>query len=591
MPFRKAFFLILASVHCPWLVLPVAAGYDFTGVFPPAEEWHAGGPPPDISDAYQTSGSSWWVRVPESDIFAFSLSSRSGTSGPFTVRIGKGGQIFSIRAYDEEWIPPQYRSNSAEYGRYYAPWVDEVFQTVAVNRTLNTDANPYFIHGAGIYLKDPPTTDAGPFYSPMLASSIDAEGGRLMIATWGQHPHVPTIHRSGLIQFQRITDRGEGIIEIEYLLHNAGEDLLDYFNVPWGGVRRTNLPIHYRYNTDGTRTELSGDWSDGNSVSITETAGFVSFARSRGETAPSLTIVIGNRDPSVLDGRWRKTNWRWGTAGTWPTDGTAEHRWRNYFVGATQIGINLQPGESLLARIFFVIGRESTTPALVEQHQLVSRAGVWKWRYSAEQAAIQPVFASATGIPIEPVLTGAPDQWPWFALASTPIPGWRPVIVLEGNDGNKMVADDFYRLAHPGGTPSTGFWRSYNGRTVAWRLLGFAPPHGQGMSQLGEFSTQPMGAMLQRSGIIAGDFKTELLAGVAPVAEAKLEIQAGLTGLTVQHRVPVGQRYSFEYSMNLVQWQPLSASQTGTNSLSIQPLESLPTGSGAATFFRLLTIP
>lgn len=64
----------------------------------------------------------------------------------WTIRIGKGGQIASLRVAAGEAI--------ANQANGVALWNDLVQQMVAVNTDLNTGATPNFIHQAGPYAKD-----------------------------------------------------------------------------------------------------------------------------------------------------------------------------------------------------------------------------------------------------------------------------------------------------------------------------------------------------------------------------------------------------------------------------------------------------
>ncbi|NDV62082.1 hypothetical protein G0Q06_06455 [Puniceicoccales bacterium CK1056] len=413
----------------PALLLPLAAqaGYDFDSVFPAPTVWTAGGPIATVSDIYDpVDASPWSVSFPETDVFAFSLKGTSSSLGNWTVRVGKGGQIFSIRANGDEWIPPQFRGG-ANPDR--APWVDEVTMPVSVNTTLNTETDPYFIHGAGIYLDDPPYTDT-PFFSPLLASAINSPAGQLVTANWSQHAHVPTIHKSGQILFQRITDRGEGILEVEYVLHNAGDEVLDFFNFPWTGVRRSSLPNHYIYN-GGLRVLSGGLFSDPNLTLLSATDGYASYAESSASDAPSLTVVFGQTTPS---GARRASEWRWGAASSqsepFPVDETS---WRNFYVSAVRHFITLNPGETVHVRYFLVIGRESTTTGLIATHGLVAKAGLTPLTYASTDPGIsQPLYASLAGPPIEPGATAGATQDPWFHVSSVPIPGWRPLLVESG---------------------------------------------------------------------------------------------------------------------------------------------------------------
>jgi hypothetical protein len=473
-------------------VEPSVPAYWFAGVFPPRAQWAADYTPLQIVSDYDPSGSAWWVDYSEELVFRYALKKKSPANPNWEMRIGEGGQIYSLIAYGNEWIPPQYRSPGHSSGPDNAPWVDEVFQTVAVNRSKNNpaDGESYFLHGAGIYLRDPPFTDGKPFYSPTVASATVPYQRELAMVNWSQHAHVPTIFRSGLLVFNQFIDRGHGIIELNWVLHNFGDDFLDFFNMPWGGVRRSSLPHHFLYRTDGSREELTGTWDEGNVINVSETAGWASYAASRESDAPALGMVFGRQNMSIFDGRWAESRWRWGTAGNWPAAGTAEQDWRNYFVGATQVRVHLDPGETMHKRFFMVIGEEQDVAGLVAEHGLVDLAVGKKMSYSpAEAAAAKLVAIERDGITVpHPAIFGSGEAW--FHLASVPLSGWYPVFLLRSSNGSYVISDDPYRAAHPQGTPDRTFWRPYNGLTESWTLIGFAPPHDAGFDLAGNWVGQ-----------------------------------------------------------------------------------------------------
>ena len=468
------------------------ADYWFAEVFPAREAWAADDSPLQIVSDFDPSGSAWWMDFPEEWVFRYALKKEPTATPHWEMRIGEGAQIYSLIAYGSEWIPPQYRSPGDPSGPDYAPWVDEVFQTVAVNRGKNRpeDGEAYFLHGAGIYLRDPPHTDGDPFYSPTVASAVRPHERELAMVNWSQHAHVPTIHRSGLLVYSQFIDRGHGIIELNWVMHNFGDDVLDFFNMPWGGVRRSNLPHHFLYHTDGSREELTGTWGEGNTIAISQTGGWASYTASEEPDAPSLGMVFGRESLSPFDGRWSESRWRWGTAGNWPDDGTPEENWRNYFVGATQVRVFLDPGETMHQRFFMLIGEEREVAGHVEEYGLVSRAVGRKMDYPAAEAApVKLVAVERGGITVPHPASNDPGE-AWFHLASVPVDGWYPVFLMRTADGGYVISDDPYRASHPEGTSDDGFWRPYNGFTESWTLLGFAPAAAAGFGLPGNWNAE-----------------------------------------------------------------------------------------------------
>merc|ERR1712226_272515 len=174
----------------------------------------------------------------EEQLFLAELSHEDDDSNrEWSIRIGSGSNIYSFVGPFGESVPPQKHPN--------APWVDEVWQSVAVNHHLHQpDVNDYFIHQAGSYQRDAPYTDT-PFFSPNVAKFCEKR--ECSFASWGQHGHVPTIFESALIYHNKYKDCGDGVLEFTSVFHNAAElpggpeDLLDYLNVPWGGVKTTVL--------------------------------------------------------------------------------------------------------------------------------------------------------------------------------------------------------------------------------------------------------------------------------------------------------------------------------------------------------------
>lgn len=139
--------------------LPLAgpASAALLDLFPPST---ATRPPPHqgtttLSTAYQPNGSVWDKHLDEQTVFLAELTHRQTTATDFSLRIGQGGQLYSLRAAFGESVPPQSASN---------PWNDEVWQFVAVCPPYNNTpkaiadqanqagyAATFFVHNSGAY--------------------------------------------------------------------------------------------------------------------------------------------------------------------------------------------------------------------------------------------------------------------------------------------------------------------------------------------------------------------------------------------------------------------------------------------------------
>ena len=162
----------------------------------------------------------------------------TNSSRSWTIRFGTGGNIYSLFSPDGygEAMPPQART--------FAPFVDELHQSVVVAQHLNTPTDPYFIHQAGIYTKDPPYTNKD-FFSPNLARHC--ANNTCTFVSWGQQAHVPTKYPSPALFINRYTNCGGGLIEFTHTVQNiapkgAVYERFTYLNLPWSGIRESTLP-------------------------------------------------------------------------------------------------------------------------------------------------------------------------------------------------------------------------------------------------------------------------------------------------------------------------------------------------------------
>eukprot|EP00587_Corethron_hystrix_P003389 CAMPEP_0113328226 /NCGR_PEP_ID=MMETSP0010_2-20120614/19873_1 /TAXON_ID=216773 ORGANISM="Corethron hystrix, Strain 308" /NCGR_SAMPLE_ID=MMETSP0010_2 /ASSEMBLY_ACC=CAM_ASM_000155 /LENGTH=852 /DNA_ID=CAMNT_0000189473 /DNA_START=133 /DNA_END=2692 /DNA_ORIENTATION=+ /assembly_acc=CAM_ASM_000155 len=159
----------------------------------------------------------------------------------WTMRLGTGGNIYSLVGPMGETVSPQRRDDS--------PWIDEVWHSVCSDPLKNQQKH-FMIHGAGSYQYDASYgQDTGipvrerPFYSPSLGKYCHDEDGECGFAAWPQHGPIPTGWESTVINFNRYKNCGNGVIEYTSVHHNnMGNDFWPArIDNPLASIRFSNL--------------------------------------------------------------------------------------------------------------------------------------------------------------------------------------------------------------------------------------------------------------------------------------------------------------------------------------------------------------
>eukprot|EP00049_Salpingoeca_infusionum_P014892 m.285198 g.285198 ORF g.285198 m.285198 type:complete len:826 (+) comp15770_c0_seq2:113-2590(+) len=212
----------------------------------------------------------------EDQVFLAEVSHEDPNSNrSWTLRVAKGSNVYSFVGAYGEAMPPQYHDQ--------APWIDEVWQLVAVNSALNKPPEtPYFIHQAGAYQRDPPITDV-PFFSPNVAKHC--ADGACSFVSWGTQAHVPTAFKSFALYGTRYRDCGNGILEVTYVMHNTAPtsdttSSWTYLNVPWGGVRTSTLNdilLPSKDQTAHTKLDIP-NWGSSFLKNLADFGGYTTFA-------------------------------------------------------------------------------------------------------------------------------------------------------------------------------------------------------------------------------------------------------------------------------------------------------------------------
>ena len=430
-----------------------------------------------FSTVYKPSGSTWQEGLDETQVFLLEMKQthEDDEDASYSLRIGKGGQIYSLRGCFVESLPPSWRDPSY---KHMSPWNDEVWQFVAVCMKYNDmsslikagDVPPavkerfescgynykYFVHNSGSYIPgDISPNECTSLYCPLLGAEIGADGRSVRTCNFGLVPQVRTMHRSPLLYYCQTRPLGQGVIELTWVVHNfsAREDLVfDHLNAPWGGTRVSALPHRCISLPDG-RLVKSGNGPFKNvsqGCNVRDTGGYnVSSARMT-DDSPALALVFGCDRHLEREKRKRREgrpycqfapsfirDWRPGESsyekgkewGDWRT--RPDNTFRNYDVSVIVPKFRLEPGTSVWYRSFLVANTRSK--AVETAKSLVDKVDYGLMHFSHEDTA-----------KVEIKLDGFEQK---ILLSAKPIKGSMPLFLLaNATTGEEIVSTDPYHF-------------------------------------------------------------------------------------------------------------------------------------------------
>ena len=395
----------------------------------------------------------------ENDVYHAALRANL-TSGPanrdWEIRIGQGGQIYSIRSEVGEIVPPQ---------SFFRPFNDEVFQCVSVNTLPRaTGGEAAFYHQSGYYVDTDNVFQ--PTFSPLLSSgSVEPDSySTLCLAVQADAEATPQIP-SGLLHYQRTRDLGDGVIEITHAIYNFGNDTVDFHNLPWGGVRKTLFDNMLVSNPEGGFSDrFIDDFGNPTNqvVRAAATGGWAAFTEGTSGADRGLAYVFGDTD-THLNQPWQSTesSWRWG-------DGGGDFLGipiRNFNVGTFRRVVDVDPGDFFESRYFLVLGDVEHFETAIADRNLVSSAIYGKRIISVEDSGVLAWEIVETNGQFS-VIAATTDQSADFLTYAQPVNGSHPLFLFEDVNGNEFVSIDPYALSS---TP-------YDGETAYKGILGFVLP-------------------------------------------------------------------------------------------------------------------
>ncbi|QEG21245.1 hypothetical protein MFFC18_11000 [Mariniblastus fucicola] len=405
------------------------------------------------------SGSQWGFGVNEESVYHAALkhTQAAGVANrDWEIRVGQGGQIYSIRSEVGEIVPPQ------SLGR---PFMDEVFQAISVDTSLRDNGNQAaFYHQAGYYSDGDNVTQ--PTFAPLLASgSADANSWSTLSlavqADTNSNPQQP----SGLLNYQRTRDLGDGVIEVTHSIYNFGDHTVDFHNLPWGGVRKTEFDHMLVSNPGGGFAEReikSFGEPKGQVVLAENTNGWAAFTEGTQGTDRGLAYVFGNSDTHQSE-QWQtnKSSWRWGDGG----GDVIGIPIRNFNVGTFRRFVDVEPGDLFESRYFMVLGDVDHIESTIEDRGLSGEAMYDKIRIREQDASTLSwrVVTDNGSITVLETGVNVPSN---FRTYAKPVSGSKPLFLLEDTEGRQYLSVDAYAISD----------FPWGGETTYKGLLGFVLP-------------------------------------------------------------------------------------------------------------------
>lgn len=441
--------------------------------------------------------SHWIEGVNEKPVFHAYLMHQSTDERSWEMRIGRGGQIYSIVSSFGEAMPPQ---------RLMSPFNDETWQMVlfsdeAVDYDLEKgpgsirDEVNSFVHQSGLYVgrKQQHTPDK-PFYCPLLASEWNQEARTYTMMNWGLCPTI-SVNRSDVIFVVQLRDIGGGVIELNHLCYNFGTFAYHTCATMWGGVRTSVFPELVLSNPDGSyrfHTPFNLQAKDVYGP-IMETGGWAAATQNAANPSSYALGLVFGRDPHWIEQRTLKHTGKphWQRSATVYGAGDSRGGERDYTVINMDNRVFIKPGDCFHRRTYMAIG---TLQEVAEAgRKLESFTELRPVEFKESDTPLLPLYIKhADKNPPQPTLEKpTPDAQPLCQLYSKPVTHSRPVFLLQDGGTNeyilttdpalqcrKLPFENPYPAGHDkrAALENRHQYLTHQTRTKSWQLLGYAIP-------------------------------------------------------------------------------------------------------------------
>lgn len=256
------------------------------------------------------------------------------------------------------------------------------------------------------------------------------------------------------------------------MVYNGGQETLNWFNLPWGGVRRTSMQdlqlgdLDYDQDIDA--------FSTGQTETFQDMGGWMLYADGQGDNDNALGLVMGIDKSPLPDWQYRDSFLNYGNNGG--ATSVTEDNWRNYLVTSFVRPIILEPGYCLRNRIYMVVGSADTVRTQIQDYNLVANADYDVYFNFAAESPILNWYKDSAGNPTTEPQNG---QTPFYWTYRDPVrnnatnAASKAVFWIENvSTGEMLATTNPYELCTYN-EDGTTVYRPYDGRTKYLGFLGY----------------------------------------------------------------------------------------------------------------------
>lgn len=370
------------------------------------------------SDRFVLQNGIWNKTLDERKVFLTSLTHTAQNETDWQLRVGLGGQIYSVSGGFGQAVPSQ---------KLKQEWIDSVMQATAISYTKhNPDSNQTtcLLLQSGSYLTNQDEVGTT-FYSPMLACGGNDERKAYATVSWMQQAYGVNVNRSDLLVYTQIRDIGMGAAEVTYTYCNFGSGTYEDLSVPWNTVRLSALPDHVLGKTGGGYAKKNSTWAQ--AVNLSDTGGWAAAVQDASNAqSMALALVFGKNPVKKLGAReqWSDAIYSYGVQD-------------EELVQNVVSRFKLQPGDVFSYKFYIVVGKLGETATLAAKLADKVEYGFKNFTTDdADRIAYYLKYDEETQQNV--VVTNAENGTPLFYTYAQPISGSLPLFLMRDKETGKL---------------------------------------------------------------------------------------------------------------------------------------------------------
>ena len=259
---------------------------------------------------------------------------------------------------------------------------------------------------------------------------------------------------------------------------------MDFFNLPWMGIRASSLPAMLLSSPDGRYHAVGGVFGTGKDkygVDFKQTGGWAAFINEK--TNQTLTIVFGkDKHLGKVSYQYAPSSWQWGAT-------TSPPNLRDSNIGTTNQFIKLPPGGAYYYRYYLIIGKIGKTSLYASQ--LVDKVDYGMLDFNENNSPLIPYYLVANELGQSILTNEAQGQPPLLYTYAMPVKNSVPLFLVQSTvtqlykltfDPNLLSTQFPFKNPYKPADPQYALYQNritykpYDGNTNYVGFLGYVMP-------------------------------------------------------------------------------------------------------------------